>query len=175
MKRKGLFSLVAMATGLSLLVAAAFATAASSTSSSAAVKKGGTLNVNLSNTDVDYTDPALAYFVYSLQLTYPSARCCSTSPTSLRRRDRFWFPRARRGCRPCRRTGRRTRSRFGRTSSSPTASPSLPRTTRSRSTASSIRISTRRPLSTCTRSSVQMTCSPRRRRRPKGSWRRATS
>jgi ABC-type oligopeptide transport system substrate-binding subunit len=69
-----LFSLVAMATGLSLLVAAALATAASSTSdsSAAAVKKGGTFNVNLANTDVDYTDPALAYFVYSLQLTYPS-------------------------------------------------------------------------------------------------------
>jgi peptide/nickel transport system substrate-binding protein len=63
-------SLIAMATGLSLLVAATFAAGASSKpiSASAAAKKGGTLNVNMSNTDIDFTDPALAYFVYSWQL-----------------------------------------------------------------------------------------------------------
>ena len=72
MKRKRVFSVAALAAGLCLLIASAFASTASSASTSAAVKKGGTLNVNLANTDVDFTDPALAYFVYSLQLTYPS-------------------------------------------------------------------------------------------------------
>jgi peptide/nickel transport system substrate-binding protein len=77
MLRKRPFSLIALATGLSLLVAATFAAGASSkpTSSSAAAKKGGTLNVNLANTDIDFTDPALAYFVYSWQLL---STTCST-------------------------------------------------------------------------------------------------
>lgn len=70
MVRKRSLSLIALAAGVSLLVAATFTTAASSrpVSSSAVAKKGGTLNVNMANTDIDFTDPALAYFVYSTQL-----------------------------------------------------------------------------------------------------------
>jgi peptide/nickel transport system substrate-binding protein len=69
MQRKRLFSLVALVTGLSLIAAAVFASGASSKTVASSVKKGGTLNVNLADTDVDFTDPALAYFVYSLQIT----------------------------------------------------------------------------------------------------------
>jgi ABC-type transport system substrate-binding protein len=62
--------------GASLLVAAGFATPAKSSSKgpavakSAVAKKGGTLNVNMSESDVDYMDPALAYGTFSWQILY---------------------------------------------------------------------------------------------------------
>ena len=72
MQRRLWLSIVAIAAGLSLLVAAGFAGAASSASGVAgkAGKTGGTLNVNLSATDFDYLDPALSYSSWTWQFTY---------------------------------------------------------------------------------------------------------
>jgi ABC-type oligopeptide transport system substrate-binding subunit len=64
MTRKFVLTIAMLAVGVGLLVAAGFASAASSgndQSASAYVKKGGTLRLSKS-TDVDYVDPALAYF-----------------------------------------------------------------------------------------------------------------
>jgi len=62
----------AMATlGAAMLVAAAFAGPASSKSnkpSASGQKKGGTMNINASGTDVDYIDPSLAYGTVSWQI-----------------------------------------------------------------------------------------------------------
>src|SRR5262245_30493541 len=62
----------AMATlGAAMLVAAAFAGPASSKSnrpSASGQKKGGTMNINASGTDVDYIDPSLAYGTLSWQI-----------------------------------------------------------------------------------------------------------
>ena len=54
-----------------MLVAAAFAGPASSKSnrpSASGQKKGGTMNINASATDVDYIDPSLAYGTLSWQI-----------------------------------------------------------------------------------------------------------
>src|SRR4029078_10083054 len=59
------------AIGATMLVAAALAGTASSKPSSASSppqKKGGTMNVTMSATDVDYSDPALAYGTNSWQI-----------------------------------------------------------------------------------------------------------
>src|SRR6185503_10079844 len=59
------------AIGAAMLVAAAFAGTASSkpsAASSSGQKKGGTMNVNMSATDVDYIDPTLAYGTISWQI-----------------------------------------------------------------------------------------------------------
>jgi len=63
----------ALAVGASLLVAASMAGAASSgtqKSTSGVAKQGGTLRVNLSDTDFDYFDPALSYTQWTWQFTY---------------------------------------------------------------------------------------------------------
>ena len=72
MQRRLWLSIVAIAAGLSLLVAAGFAGAAKSASGVAgkAGKTGGTLNVNLSATDFDFLDPALSYSSWTWQFTY---------------------------------------------------------------------------------------------------------
>jgi ABC-type transport system substrate-binding protein len=57
--------------GAAMLIAAAFAGPASSKSNSPSAsgqKKGGTMNVNASATDVDYIDPTLAYGTLSWQI-----------------------------------------------------------------------------------------------------------
>ncbi|MGE5272376.1 MAG: ABC transporter substrate-binding protein [Verrucomicrobiota bacterium] len=59
------------ALGAAMLVAAAFAGPASSKSnrpSASGQKKGGTMNINASGTDVDYIDPGLAYGTVSWQI-----------------------------------------------------------------------------------------------------------
>ncbi|HEY7694355.1 MAG TPA: ABC transporter substrate-binding protein [Gaiellaceae bacterium] len=59
------------ALGAAMLLAAAFAGPASSKSnrpSASAQKKGGTMNINMSGTDVDYIDPTLAYGTISWQI-----------------------------------------------------------------------------------------------------------
>jgi ABC-type oligopeptide transport system substrate-binding subunit len=59
------------ALGAAMLIAAAFAGPASSKSNSPSAsgqKKGGTMNINASATDVDYVDPALAYGTLSWQI-----------------------------------------------------------------------------------------------------------
>ena len=62
----------AMATlGVAMLIAAAFAGPASSKANkpfTSGQKKGGTMNINMSGTDVDYIDPALAYGTISWQI-----------------------------------------------------------------------------------------------------------
>lgn len=73
MQRKAWFSIAVAAIGASLLVAAGLAGAASSGTTagvSGQAKQGGTLRVNLSNTDFDYLDPALSYSAWTWQFTY---------------------------------------------------------------------------------------------------------
>lgn len=72
MSRKLLLSIVMVAVGASLLVAAGFASPAQSSSPAAAsqvAKTGGTLNIDI-NTDFDYTDPALDYYQLGWELMY---------------------------------------------------------------------------------------------------------
>lgn len=57
--------------GVAMLIAAAFAGPASSKSNkpfASGQKKGGTMNINMSGTDVDYIDPTLAYGTISWQI-----------------------------------------------------------------------------------------------------------
>ena len=71
MKKRIWLSGVMAALGAAMLVAAAFAGPASSKSnrpSASGQKKGGTMNVNSSGTDVDYIDPSLAYGTVSWQV-----------------------------------------------------------------------------------------------------------
>jgi peptide/nickel transport system substrate-binding protein len=72
-------SVVGVAIGAALLVAAGFASPAKSTINSAnanfvGAKKGGTLRLNMSSSDVDYIDPALAYYQLSWDILYISCR-----------------------------------------------------------------------------------------------------
>jgi ABC-type oligopeptide transport system substrate-binding subunit len=69
MSRRLWLSATVLAVGASLLAAAAFAGAASSKS----VAKGGTMKMNMSATDVDFTDPSLAYGTISWQIEYATA------------------------------------------------------------------------------------------------------
>jgi len=70
MRRKLWFSAFMAVLGVSLLVAAGFANAASTSS---AAKRGGTMRMNMSATDVDFTDPSLAYGTISWQIEYATA------------------------------------------------------------------------------------------------------
>src|SRR5215212_10992561 len=69
MNRRFWLSAVAAVIGAGMLVFATFAGAASSS----AAKKGGTLKVNFSGSDFDFTDPSLAYGVQSWQIEYATA------------------------------------------------------------------------------------------------------
>ena len=76
---------VAMAViGACLLVASSFAGAASASapqkSGSSEVKKGGTLRLNASNTDFEYTDPALAYDSLGWQMLFASSMALMNYP-----------------------------------------------------------------------------------------------
>jgi peptide/nickel transport system substrate-binding protein len=69
--RRSLISMAMAAVGAGCLLAAAFAGPASSRAhnpSASGQKKGGTMNINASGTDVDYSDPALAYGTLSWQI-----------------------------------------------------------------------------------------------------------
>jgi peptide/nickel transport system substrate-binding protein len=71
MHKKAWLSGAMAALGAAMLVAAAFAGPASSKSngpSASGQKKGGTMNINASGSDVDYIDPALAYGTLSWQI-----------------------------------------------------------------------------------------------------------
>jgi peptide/nickel transport system substrate-binding protein len=73
MRRKIWLSVAMAAVGVGCLMAAAFASPASSKSLRPAAgvqKKGGTMNVNMAATDVDFSDPALAYGVQSWEIEY---------------------------------------------------------------------------------------------------------
>jgi len=75
MQKKLWLSIVTAMIGVGLLVAASFAGSASSASQSkgSASKVGGTLRVNLSTTDLEYTDPALEYESTGWQVEYATA------------------------------------------------------------------------------------------------------
>ena len=68
MSRRLWVSATALAVGASMLVAASFAGAASSKAT-----KGGTMKMNMSSTDVDFTDPSLAYGTISWQIEFATA------------------------------------------------------------------------------------------------------
>jgi peptide/nickel transport system substrate-binding protein len=72
MQKKLWLSVVTAMIGVGLLVAAAFAGSASSApqSKGSAAKVGGTLRVNLSTTDLQYTDPTLEYESTGWQVEY---------------------------------------------------------------------------------------------------------
>ena len=61
------------ALGAIMFLAAGFAGHASSSASAASAKSGGTMKLNLSGTDVDFTDPSLAFTSYSWQIEYATA------------------------------------------------------------------------------------------------------
>jgi len=65
MKRSLWLSIAAFVLGAGLLVAAGFAGAATG---KVAATKGGTMKMNMSGTDVDFTDPSLAYGTISWQI-----------------------------------------------------------------------------------------------------------
>jgi len=69
MSRRFWLSAAVAAIGASMLVFTAFAGAAPSKHA----KKGGTLTLNFSGSDFDFTDPSLAYGVQSWQLEYATA------------------------------------------------------------------------------------------------------
>ena len=74
MQKKLLPSLAAAVLGAGLLVGAGFASSAGSSAPAKAgsgeAKRGGTLRVNLSTTDFEYVDPALAYDAYGWGVLY---------------------------------------------------------------------------------------------------------
>jgi peptide/nickel transport system substrate-binding protein len=77
MRRRLSLSVAALAIGASLLVAAGLASPASSkptSPTSSKVKRGGTLRLNLSSSDVDFIDPSLAYFQPAIELEYAACR-----------------------------------------------------------------------------------------------------
>jgi len=69
MHRRLWLSAIIAALGALLLVVAGFASAASSS----AAKKGGTMRLNMSGTDVDFSDPSLAYGTISWQIEFATA------------------------------------------------------------------------------------------------------
>jgi peptide/nickel transport system substrate-binding protein len=69
MHRRLWLSAITAAFGVLLLVVAGFASAASSS----AAKKGGTMKMNMSETDVDFSDPSLAYGTISWQIEFATA------------------------------------------------------------------------------------------------------
>src|SRR5579872_1864063 len=76
--RRQLLSALLLGAGIALLVAATTAGVASSATSSkvpsaaksSVVKRGGTLNLNSSNTDFDFVDPGLAYNTLDWEMLY---------------------------------------------------------------------------------------------------------
>ena len=73
MHRRLTLSLAMAAIGVGLLVASSFAGAASASSqraSSGEAKRGGTLRLNVSTTDFEFTDPAMAYDAIGWQMLY---------------------------------------------------------------------------------------------------------
>ena len=73
MHRRLTLSLAMAAIGVGLLVASSFAGAASASSQQAGsgeAKRGGTLRLNVSSTDFEFTDPAMAYDAIGWQMLY---------------------------------------------------------------------------------------------------------
>jgi len=77
LRRRLWFSIVAAAIGASLLAAAGIASPAKSSAPNGTfvgAKKGGTLHINISESDVDYIDPQLSYYVPGWALLYTTCR-----------------------------------------------------------------------------------------------------
>ena len=99
--------------GASLFVATALAGSSASPKSEAT--RGGTLRLNVSDTDYEYVDPALAYdsigwitlYAVNMQLVNYPDKPANAGGNQLTRKRR-------RRSRPSRRTGRRMSSRSGR-------------------------------------------------------------
>jgi len=101
MQKKVWLSGAMVALGAAMLIAVAFAGPASSKSNSPSAhgqKKGGTMNINASATDVDYIDPGLAYGTLSWQILdsvcvklfyYPDKPGAARRSSRPRRRGRF--------------------------------------------------------------------------------------
>lgn len=70
-KKSWLFSIISLAAGASLIVAAFAGPAAGGASSEA--RKGGTIRVNMPGSDIDDIDPSIAYGTYSWSMWYASA------------------------------------------------------------------------------------------------------
>jgi len=70
MSRKVWLGVAMLATGVTLLVAAGFAAGATSGVKTAHSKTGLAMNLDMSNSDFDYLDPALAYLNVSWQMRY---------------------------------------------------------------------------------------------------------
>ena len=107
--------------GAALLVAAGFASPR--LERYCATAKGGTMKLNMSATDVDFTDPSLAYGTISWQIEYATALKLYNYPDAKPPVGSQLRPRARPASRSSRTTARRTRSPSSRASSSPTAPP----------------------------------------------------
>jgi peptide/nickel transport system substrate-binding protein len=76
-RRRLSLSIAALVIGASLLIAAGLASPASSkptSPTSSKAKKGGTLRVNISSSDVDFIDPSLAYYQPAIELEYAVCR-----------------------------------------------------------------------------------------------------
>jgi peptide/nickel transport system substrate-binding protein len=84
MRRKIWLSVAMAAVGAGCLTAAAFAGSASTSKTlrpaAGVQKKGGTFNMNMSATDVDFTDPALAYGTLSWQIEYSTCAMLLSYP-----------------------------------------------------------------------------------------------
>jgi ABC-type transport system substrate-binding protein len=70
MTRKAWLGVAMLATGITLLVAAGIAAGGTSGTKSAHSKTGLAMNIDISSTDFDFLDPALAYADWSWQFTY---------------------------------------------------------------------------------------------------------
>jgi peptide/nickel transport system substrate-binding protein len=73
MSRRHALLLAMAAVGVTLLLAAAFVGHASSGMNADSPKNGRTMRLNLSGTDVDFTDPSLAFTTSSWQIEYATA------------------------------------------------------------------------------------------------------
>jgi ABC-type oligopeptide transport system substrate-binding subunit len=82
MHKRLMLSVAMLAIGAGLLAASATAgstTASSPTASSGSAQKGGTFRVSL-NTDIDYVDPALAYYTVSWSIEYATCSMLMNYP-----------------------------------------------------------------------------------------------
>ena len=77
MHRRLMLSIAMLVIGASLIAATATAGSSGASgpqASSGPAQTGGTFRYSL-DTDIDYVDPALAYYIYSWQIEYATTRC----------------------------------------------------------------------------------------------------
>src|SRR5207244_13050689 len=91
MHRRLWLSVFMAALGALLLVVAGFAHASSS---STAAKKGGAMRMNISDTELDFRDPSLSYYVIRWQVEYGTRIKLVTHPDKPRPPGGRMWPRA---------------------------------------------------------------------------------